>query len=56
MGHDWVFDVLKDLKSYAEANGFAGLAAKADETLQVARSEIGGQAVPSAAPKAPEPD
>ena len=40
MRHDWIFDVLKDLKSYAQANGLPALAAKADEALQVARAEI----------------
>ncbi len=41
MGHDWVFDVLDDLKSYAVANGLSGLAAKADEAMQIALEEIG---------------
>lgn len=40
MGHDWVFDVLADLKSYATANGLFELAAKADEALEVAAAEI----------------
>ena len=40
MAHDWVFDVLADLKTYATANGLPGLAAKADETLKVAAAEI----------------
>lgn len=40
MGHDWIFDVLADLRSYAEANGLTALAEKAAETLQVARAEI----------------
>lgn len=43
MGHDWVFDVLADLKSYASANGLAGLAAKAEEALRVAAVEIAAQ-------------
>ena len=38
--HDWIFDVLKDLRSYAQATGLPALAAKADETLRVARAEI----------------
>ena len=41
MGHDWIFDVLADLKTYAVANGLVGLAAKADEALQIAQEEIG---------------
>ena len=40
MGYDWIFDVLEDLKSFAEANGLPGLAAKADEALLVASQEI----------------
>lgn len=40
MGHDWVFDVLRDLKAYALANGFVGLAATVDEALLVAVEEI----------------
>ena len=41
MGHDWVFDVLDDLKSYAVANGLHGLAAKTDEVIKIAAEEIG---------------
>jgi hypothetical protein len=40
MGHDWVFDVLKDLQSYAVANDLPLLAAKAEEALKTARAEI----------------
>ena len=40
MGHDWVFDVLQDLKDYALANGFPRLAAKVDEAQRIAREEI----------------
>ena len=43
MGHDWVFDVLADLKSYAGANGLPGLAAKADEALAVVKAEMAAQ-------------
>lgn len=45
MGHDWVCDVLKDLKTYAMANGLPVLAAKADEALLVAEAEIAAQQV-----------
>ncbi len=38
--HDWVFEVLTDLASYAEANGLPGLAKKEAEALDVARREI----------------
>ncbi len=44
MSHDWIFDVLADLRSYAERNGLPRLAEKADELLDVARDEIGGLA------------
>lgn len=44
MRHDWVFDVLGDLKSYARANGLPELAAMAEETLKVAMAEIASQA------------
>ena len=40
MGHEWIFDVLKDLASYARANGLPALAGKADEALRVAEVEI----------------
>ncbi len=54
MGHDWIFDVLKDLKSYAEANGLPALAAKADEALIIARAEIAANG-PLATPESPPP-
>lgn len=48
MRHEWVFDVLRDLKAYALSNGLPALAAKADEALIIARAEIvvlpGGEA------------
>lgn len=53
MRHDWVFDVLQDLKSYAQANGFPALAAKADEALRIARAEM---IAVSAAEAGPDPD
>lgn len=40
MGHEWIFDVLKDLASYARANGLPTLAGKAEEALRVAEAEI----------------
>jgi hypothetical protein len=40
MRHDWILDVLTDLRSYARANDLPALADKADEVLQVARMEI----------------
>jgi hypothetical protein len=40
MTHDWVFDVLADLKTYAIANGLPALAAKTEETRHVALAEV----------------
>ncbi len=48
MRHDWIFDVLSDLKAYALKNDLPALAAKAEEALIVARAEI-------AAGEGPEP-
>lgn len=40
MGHDWILDVLTDLKSFAGANDLPSLAAHLDEATLVARAEI----------------
>lgn len=40
MRHDWVFEVLKDLQSYALKNGLPRLAEQVEVTLRVARAEI----------------
>jgi hypothetical protein len=40
MGHDWIFDVLKDLRTYALSNDLPALAAKAEDALRVAEVEI----------------
>lgn len=40
MRHDWIFDVLTDLRSYAQKNGLPALAAQVEETLRVARAEV----------------
>lgn len=40
MGHDWIIDVLTDLKTFAIANDLDALAAKLDDTQLVARAEI----------------
>ena len=42
MGHEWVYDVLKDLVDYAERNDLPRLAAKAEEALMAAQDEIAG--------------
>jgi hypothetical protein len=40
MGYEWIFDVLKDLRSFAQVNGMSALAAKADEALKIAAVEV----------------
>lgn len=40
--HDWIFDVLSDLKDYALANGLPDLASSVEVTLSVARRETAG--------------
>ena len=40
MRHDWVFDVLSDLLTYATQNGLPRLAEKVSETMDVARKEL----------------
>ncbi|HSF64074.1 MAG TPA: hypothetical protein VLA78_06785 [Paracoccaceae bacterium] len=44
MRHDWVFDVLDDLRIYALSNGLPRTAALAEQALAVARDEIALQA------------
>lgn len=54
MQHDWIFDVLRDLRAYALANGLPALAAKAEEALRTAEAELaalrGGGAPPAGRP------
>ncbi len=40
MHHDWIFEVLEDLRDYAVKNGMPATAAKAEEALRVARAEV----------------
>lgn len=40
MRHDWIFNVLADLQSYAEKNDLPAIAAAAKQNLIIARSEI----------------
>jgi hypothetical protein len=56
MGHDWVFDVLRDLKTYARSNGLHALAEAADEALNVAVAEITAQAASALQPDPKETD
>lgn len=40
MPHDWIFEVLEDLRSFALANDLQALAAQIDTTLKVAEAEV----------------
>lgn len=40
MHHQWILDVLNDLRVFAKANGLAALAEQLDDTSLVAASEI----------------
>lgn len=40
MSHEWIFDVLADLRSYADKNGLQLVSEKTGELLAVARAEI----------------
>ncbi len=42
MGHDWIFEVLEDLRAYAVLNDLPATAAKAEEALLIARAEVAG--------------
>jgi hypothetical protein len=44
MRHDWIFDVLADLRVYADENNLPALAAQVATALQVARIEAGAAA------------
>lgn len=47
MHHEWVFDVLQDMLSYATLNGLPRLAERVAEAIEVAREEIAAQGGPS---------
>ncbi len=44
MPHDWIFEVLEDLRSFALANDLQALAAQIDTTLKVAEAEVTARA------------
>ena len=50
MRHDWIFDVLRDLRAYAQTNGLPALALKADEAMRVARADVAATALHPARP------
>jgi hypothetical protein len=43
MRHDWIFDVLSDLKTYAIKNNLPALAVKVEEAMVIARAEADAQ-------------
>ena len=40
MAHDWILDVLADLKTYANKNGLTALATELEEASLIAATEI----------------
>lgn len=40
MQHDWIFDVLADLRCFSDLNGLSALSRQLDMTATVARAEI----------------
>ncbi len=40
MRHDWIFDVLTDLRRYAVQNGLRDLAVQVEITLHAARRDV----------------
>jgi hypothetical protein len=56
MRHDWIFDVLTDLRRYAVKNGMPELAARVDDALAAARAEVQREPVEptEAAPTRPD--
>ncbi|TMV35628.1 hypothetical protein FGG78_44365 [Thioclava sp. BHET1] len=50
MRHDWIIDVLADLRHYAAQNDLPQLMQRVEEVIPLARQEIAAQAPP------PEPD
>jgi hypothetical protein len=56
MRHDWVFDILSDLLSYATQNGLPRLAEKVSEAIDEARNEIAASGDgPDEPPQSPPP-
>lgn len=53
MRHEWVFDVLSDLLTYATRNDLPGLAARVSDAIDEARREIGNHGDPPDEPQTP---
>ena len=47
MHHEWIIDVLSDLKSYARMNGMTALADQLSDTALMAAVELANQPVQS---------
>jgi hypothetical protein len=45
MRHDWIFDVLADLRAYANENDLPALAEQVAAALRIAESEIAHEAL-----------
>ncbi|WP_425040800.1 hypothetical protein [Primorskyibacter sp. S187A] len=43
MQHDWILDVLADLKTYAQTNGLSQVAEQLEDTRIVAMAEIASE-------------
>lgn len=43
MKNEWILDVLTDLKSFAQQNGFTSLSEQLDDTTLIAASELANQ-------------
>ncbi len=48
MAHEWILEVLQDMRSYSQKNGLPALTAQLDEALRVATQEIGPAGVGTA--------
>jgi hypothetical protein len=56
MHHEWVFDVLQDMLSYATLNGLPRLAERVAEAMEVAREEIAALGGPEGSSDDPSGD
>lgn len=47
MRHDWIFDVLIDLRIYAQENGLEKICHQTDQLIDVARQELREKSEPN---------
>ena len=45
MAHEWMIEVLQDMRSYSQKNGLPALTAQLEETLRVATDEIAAHGI-----------